>query len=746
MGLQNLLTNLEDHGTNSGQVTSVLDNYSYHYYSTQEGGFNYGKGFSTTPVFDGVFRQKSFKFGEGTAFDQPGGSFSNQPYLYSGKLSADSLPDIDNPTDNGLLEKVGDFVDSATDGLIRGGLITAAKRSGQDLLRIGKWMFDGPKGPMWLLTQTGLQLSNHKIEEPSKSVFGINLGGNSRIYNPLGINTLTQVLTNAFGVRISRAGLLPLGKNNYTQGGIESGYNVGGSQEEKYEGYVRSRANITDKDTFYGESGGNRLATLYNNLLKPDKGGNNTNNGDVAFLYEFNGGPHSLYGIGKTKIKRYIYSEGAKGHKLTADRYTGDAIPYTRNAGNKIEGANTSNILDFRELYNPLFKNRYAWIPTDESGSAMPPKPHLIRDHNYGLGSPGRAGHVNSKTLPYSTTSKLGIDKLNALNIIKSEEFIPYEFEHKGEKIKDFIPFRFEAVNTDAPEQSDYIMFRAFLDNVSDGYNANWNSFKYNGRGEEFYTYNTFKRKINFSFKVAAQSRDELRPLYQKLNYLVSNTAPGYRGTRMRGNFMRITIGDWISRIPGILNSINLKWNKNYPWEIALERKAQDADILMLPHVLDVSVQFTPVHNFIPQKSATQSPFILPNKRDVPDMTSQQDWAKGTKIDNYDGTTAKSFDSGVTSTSDDSLKQNDEGEYKSDEELKAEYPYPTEQELRNFNGADNSHVNRIVYDPSSDQRDENGFVTRTYYWDTSNSIWKISGTEMDATSIQTGYGVVESNE
>ena len=102
-------------------------------------------------------------------------------------------------------------------------------------------MFDGPKGPMWLLTQTGLQLSNHKIEEPSKSVFGINLGGNSRIYNPLGINTLTQVLTNAFGVRISRAGLLPLGKNNYTQGGIESGYNVGGSQEEKYEGYVRSR-------------------------------------------------------------------------------------------------------------------------------------------------------------------------------------------------------------------------------------------------------------------------------------------------------------------------------------------------------------------------------------------------------------------------------------------------------------------------------------------------------------------------
>ena len=35
--------------------------------------------------------------------------------------------------------------------------------------------------------------------------------------------------------------------------------------------------------------------------------------------------------------------------------------------------------------------------------------------------------------------------------------------------------------------------------------------------------------------------------------------------------------------------------------------------MVVLPHVLDVSVEFTPVHNFLPQKSI-HSPFILPHK------------------------------------------------------------------------------------------------------------------------------------
>ena len=160
------------------------------------------------------------------------------------------------------------------------------------------------------------------------------------------------------------------------------------------------------------------------------------------------------------------------------------------------------------------------------------------------------------------------------------------------------------------------MIFRAFLDDFKDNYNATHNEFNYNGRGETFYTYNSFKRNISLSFKVAAQSRWEMMPIYRKLNYLVSNVAPEYSSFgRIRTPFIKLTVGSWCDRVPGILNSVNLSWQKDYPWEISIDgpENGMDKHMVVLPHVLDVSVEFTPVHNFLPQKSI-HSPFILPHK------------------------------------------------------------------------------------------------------------------------------------
>ena len=51
----------------------------------------------------------------------------------------------------------------------------------------------------------------------------------------------------------------------------------------------------------------------------------------------------------------------------------------------------------------------------------------------------------------------------------------------------------------------------------------------------------------------------------------------------------------------------------------------KDKDMLILPHALDIAVSFTPVHNFIPKKSITESPFIMPHHdgRDIP-LTEEQ--------------------------------------------------------------------------------------------------------------------------
>ena len=107
------------------------------------------------------------------------------------------------------------------------------------------------------------------------------------------------------------------------------------------------------------------------------------------------------------------------------------------------------------------------------------------------------------------------------------------------------IRFRIEAVDSAEPEKSDIMLFRAFLDSFGDNYSAQHNEIKYNGRAESFYTYNSFSRDISIGFKIAAQSRWEMMPLYRKLNFLVSNTAPDYHASSGRINMAkRLSLGN----------------------------------------------------------------------------------------------------------------------------------------------------------------------------------------------------------
>jgi hypothetical protein len=170
----------------------------------------------------------------------------------------------------------------------------------------------------------------------------------------------------------------------------------------------------------------------------------------------------------------------------------------------------------------------------------------------------------------------------------------------------DLIKFVFEAISNDDPSFSMALFFRAFLTaGITDSNSAQLNAFKYQGRGENFYTYQGFDRTIGFSFRVAAGSRDELRPLYNKVNSLISQVYPDYSPKQgiMRAPVIRMTIGDYLYRVPGFLESVNVTVDNNYPWEINLE-KSQVGDIAQLPQVLDIAVSFKPIMDVLPRRSA----------------------------------------------------------------------------------------------------------------------------------------------
>lgn len=194
----------------------------------------------------------------------------------------------------------------------------------------------------------------------------------------------------------------------------------------------------------------------------------------------------------------------------------------------------------------------------------------------------------------------IAIDKVN------------YVGAYPGAEATDYIKFYFEIIK---PGETGNIplFFRAYLDSFDDNYMGTWNSFNYVGRGEPFHTYQSFGRSVNVSFKSAVATKFELKPLYRKLVYLASTTAPTYSDNGiMRGTIVKLNIGDYLSDTPGFINSVSYSWEPRYPFEIALGKHDENApqgdpsantdlSVQELPHILNCSVSFTPIHTFTPQ-------------------------------------------------------------------------------------------------------------------------------------------------
>ena len=134
-------------------------------------------------------------------------------------------------------------------------------------------------------------------------------------------------------------------------------------------------------------------------------------------------------------------------------------------------------------------------------------------------------------------------------------------------------------------------IFRAFLDTISDAYTADWNPIKYLGRGENFYTYNGYTRQMSLGWTVAAQSKQELIPMYKKLNYLASSLTPDYSSIGyMRGNLVQLTIGGYVYEQPGIITGLTYTLEADTTWEIAINTNGGfDSDVKELPHIIRVT-------------------------------------------------------------------------------------------------------------------------------------------------------------
>ena len=224
-------------------------------------------------------------------------------------------------------------------------------------------------------------------------------------------------------------------------------------------------------------------------------------------------------------------------------------------------------------------------------------------DGRVNQGSPGRKFARTS----YVTGRGESLDKINALQIYKSDNV------DTSKEINDLCKFRIGVIDNNDPSLKTYIHFRAFIDSMDDNYSADWGSQNFMGRAESLYNYQGFERNVNLSWTVAAQSKQELMPMYQKLNYLASVCAPDYSPDGyMRGNLIELTIGGYLFNQVGIMKGISFSVPQESPWEIGINDSSipgagfnenrSDKSVKELPFIIKVSgFNFVPIHNFVPQ-------------------------------------------------------------------------------------------------------------------------------------------------
>ena len=392
--------------------------------------------------------------------------------------------------------------------------------------------------------------------------------------------------------------------NSPTINYIPSIYNPGLEKNKN----ITNKAGVSDIKFGYG-------ATIkYVSLLDPKRQstylGMDTlfNNGGVISPISF---PRNVYNPGtlttnEDKLKSGI--EGLIPRQVWTQAEIEEKIPFSK--------TNTADdITDFRRKAD----NSKNQIP-----NSLPYTDINKFEQRVNLGNPGRKGNISSYSIgkrnANTTTpnTKKGnsdythaLDKINAYPLYQSSGGVTQD-----KKKNDFVKFRIGVIDNKTPSKKTYIHFRAIIDSMSDSYTAEWASQKYMGRAENFYKYQGFDRKISLSWTVAAQSKQELIPMYQKLNYLASSCAPSYsEAGYMSGNLISLTIGGWCYEQVGIIGGLTLDVPTESPWEIAIpdgpdegvvgegnNEISSDNSVKEMPMIIKVTgFTFTPIHNFRPE-------------------------------------------------------------------------------------------------------------------------------------------------
>ena len=236
----------------------------------------------------------------------------------------------------------------------------------------------------------------------------------------------------------------------------------------------------------------------------------------------------------------------------------------------------------------------------------------------------------NASTAFYPNASideKSGGDKMTLAPMLTGEDLSVYDAAG--------VPGWVESEDNGMPvyfkdlRDNSYLIFRGYIEGITEAVSPNWSATTYIGRSEATHTYENADRSVNFTLKLIAQTAPELDAIYSKMNRLTSLAYPEYAvdkliqtgqkdvmtdegslrvpvyKSRMKPPMTRMRLGELygnsnIKRKDGILGfikSLSYEYPDESPWEY---RKGQ-----RVPKMVNVSIEYQIIHERVPDMSYT---------------------------------------------------------------------------------------------------------------------------------------------
>ena len=187
--------------------------------------------------------------------------------------------------------------------------------------------------------------------------------------------------------------------------------------------------------------------------------------------------------------------------------------------------------------------------------------------------------------------------------------------------VNDLIKFKFvklkqaNSISTATSTDKNYIIFRAFLSDLSDSFTPSWTPSLDQGRADAKILYSSWERTITVSFTVPILSLGEHGAVWTKLNDLASLTYPVYATNGFTGQYVAVTIGDLYVNQPMYIISLDYAWDTETPWEIK--------NTYQTPHYTTVDITFGYIGRKRPEAGSTDPYDVFKDRDD--DATADAD-------------------------------------------------------------------------------------------------------------------------